>query len=120
MHRQNEVGEFMALLTEMAEATGSAIVGLAHLNKTSTENPLYRIVGSIGFAASIRSALFFGADPNDPTRVALAHGKSNQSELGRTIIFEKVGGGRDDVPLLKPVGFSDADHFDVAVSRRMP
>ncbi|MBO6676585.1 MAG: AAA family ATPase [Rhizobiales bacterium] len=113
MHRQNEVGEFMALLTEMAEATGSAIVGLAHLNKTSTENPLYRIVGSIGFAASIRSALFFGADPNDPTRVALAHGKSNQSELGRTIIFEKVGGGRDDVPLLKPVGFSDADHFDV-------
>lgn len=113
MHRQNEVGEFMALLTEMAEATGSAIVGLAHLNKTSAENPLYRIVGSIGFAASIRSALFFGPDPDDPSRVALAHGKANQSELGRTIIFDKVGGGRDDVPLLKPVGFSDADHFDV-------
>jgi len=113
MHRQNEVGEFMALLTEMAESTGSAIVGLAHLNKTSTESPLYRIVGSIGFAASIRSALFFGPDPNDPTRVALAHGKSNQSEKGRTIIFEKVGGGREDVPLLKPVEFSDADHFDV-------
>lgn len=113
MHRQNEVGEFMALLTEMAEATGSAIVGLAHLNKTSAENPLYRIVGSIGFAASIRSALFFGPDPDDPSRVALAHGKSNQSEKGRTIIFEKVGGGREDVPLLKPVGFSDADQFDV-------
>lgn len=113
MHRQNEVGEFMALLTEMAEATGSAIVGLAHLNKTSTENPLYRIVGSIGFAASIRSALFFGPDPEDPSRVALAHGKANQSELGPTIAFEKIGGGREDVPLLKPVGFSDADHFDV-------
>lgn len=113
MHRQNEVGEFMALLTEMAEATGCAIVGLAHLNKTSTDNPLYRILGSIGFAASIRSALFFGPDPDDPSRVALAHGKANQSELGRTIIFEKVGGGRDEVPLLKPVGFSDADHFDV-------
>ncbi|WP_137390942.1 AAA family ATPase [Rhodoligotrophos defluvii] len=113
MHRQNEVGEFMALLTEMAEATGSAIVGLAHLNKQSTENPLYRIVGSIGFAASIRSALFFGPDPDDPGRVALAHGKANQSEKGKTIVFEKIGGGRDDVPVLRPFAFSDADHYDV-------
>lgn len=113
MHRQNEVGEFMALLTEMAEKTGSAIIGLAHLNKQSTENPLYRIVGSIGFAASIRSALFFGPDPEDPARVALAHGKANQSEKGKTIIFEKIGGGRNDVPVLRPVGFSSADHLDV-------
>ena len=113
MHRQNEVGEFLARLTEIADKTGSAIIGLAHLNKQSNEVPLYRIVGSIGFAASIRSALFLGKDPDDPTRLALAHGKSNAAEIGKTIIFEKIGGGRDDVPVLRPVGFSDATDRDV-------
>lgn len=120
MHRQNEVGEFLARLTEMAEDNGSAIVGIAHLNKQSSENPLYRIVGSIGFAASIRSALFFGPDPADPSRVAMAHGKSNQSELGKTIIFEKLGGGRDDVPVLRPLGYSDVGHQDVCRVVKQP
>jgi hypothetical protein len=120
MHRQNEVGEFLALLTEMAEETGAAIVALAHLNKQGGEHPLYRIVGSIGFVASIRSALFFGTDPSNRERVALAHGKANQSEKGRTIIFEKIGGGRTDVPVLRPVSFSDADETDICRVEKKP
>ena len=119
-HRQNEVGEFLALLTEMAEETGAAIVALAHLNKQGSEHPLYRIVGSIGFVASIRSALFFGTDPSNRERVALAHGKANQSEKGRTIIFEKIGGGRTDVPVLRPVAFSDADETDICRVKKKP
>jgi hypothetical protein len=82
MHRQNEVGEFLAHLTEMAEATGSAVLGIGHLNKQSVEHPLYRIVGSIGFAASIRSALFLGSDPDDADnndRLALAHGRRTRA-----------------------------------------
>jgi hypothetical protein len=120
MHRQNEVGEFLARLTEMAESTGAAIIGLAHLNKQSGESPLYRIVGSIGFVASIRSALFLGSDPQNRERLALAHGKANASEKGKTIIFEKEGGGRDAVLLLKAVGFSDADEVDVCEVQRRP
>lgn len=120
MHRQNEVGEFLATLTEFAEATGAAIVGLGHLNKQSKEHPLYRVVGSIGFMASIRSALFYGTDPDDPSRLALAHGKANASERGRTIVFEKVGGGRKEVPKLKAVGFSDADESAVCAVQSNP
>jgi len=116
MHRQNEDGEFLAQLTEMAEATGCAVLGIGHLNKQSVEHPLYRIVGSIGFAASIRSALFLGADPDDPDnqdRVALAHGKANASPTGKTMLFQRIGGGRDDVPVLEALELSDATATDV-------
>lgn len=120
MHRQNEVGEFLGMLTEIAERTGAAIVGLAHLNKQSNELPMYRIVGSIGFFASIRSALFLGTDPDDRTRLALAHGKANASEKGQTIIFDMVGGGKDDVPLLVPLHLSAATDQDVCKIENNP
>lgn len=113
MHRQNEVGEFLGMLTEIAERTGAAIVGLAHLNKQSNELPMYRIVGSIGFFASIRSALFLGTDPADRERLALAHGKANASEKGQTIVFDMVGGGKEDVPLLVASHHSPATDQDV-------
>jgi Arm domain-containing DNA-binding protein/integrase-like protein len=117
MHRQNEVGEFLAQLTEMSEAIGCAVLGIAHLNKQSVEHPLYRIVGSIGFAASIRSALFLGSDPDDPDnleKVALAHGKHNASEGGKTMLFRKIGGGREEVPTLEALELSDATATDVS------
>ncbi|WP_083101104.1 AAA family ATPase [Pseudophaeobacter leonis] len=113
MNRQNEVGEFLGRLTEIAEDAGCAVLAIGHLNKQSAEHPLYRIVGSIGFAASIRSALFYGTDPTDRSRFALAHGKANASELGKTIIFERFGGGRDGTPVLHPVEFSDANEAEV-------
>lgn len=113
MNRQNEVGEFLGRLTEIAEDAGCAVLAIGHLNKQSAEHPLYRIVGSIGFAASIRSALFYGTDPTDRSRFALAHGKANASELGKTIIFERFGGGRDGTPVLSPVEFSDANEAEV-------
>jgi hypothetical protein len=118
IHRQNEVGEFLALLSEMAESTGAAIVGLGHLNKQTSEPPLFRIVGSIGFAATIRSALFLGTDPLDRSRLALAHGKASASEEGKTIVFDLEGGGRDDVPVLRALSFSDATDVDVCQVQR--
>lgn len=112
MHRQNEVGEFLALLTEMAESTGAAVLGLAHLNKQTNEHPLFRIVGSIGFMASVRSALFLGADPSDPSRLALAHGKANASAKAKTMIFD-MHLGNPDAPELRPVCLSDATAIEV-------
>lgn len=113
MNRQNEVGEFLGRLTEIAEDASCAVLAIGHLNKQTAEHPLYRIVGSIGFAASIRSALFYGTDPTDRSRFALAHGKANASELGKTIIFERLGGGRDGTPALHAIEFSDANEAEV-------
>jgi hypothetical protein len=113
MHRQNDVMEFLSDLTHTARDTGSAILAVAHMNKQSSEHPSYRIVGSIGFAAGVRSILYFGNDPDDQTQRAMAHGKSNVAEKGKSIIFAREGGGRHDVPVLKPITFSDHDEADV-------
>lgn len=113
MNKQNEVGEFLGRLTEIADENHCAVLAIGHLNKQSNEHPLYRIVGSIGFVASIRSALFYGTNPQDRSQYALAHGKANASEKEETIIFEKTGGGRDDVPILHAIGKSNANPFEV-------
>ncbi len=120
MNRQNEVGEFLAQLNEIAEEAGCAIVALAHLNKQTNEHPLFRIVGSIGIVASVRSALFLGNDPADQDRLALAHGKANGTLLGPTITFEKVGGGEGAVPTLAPIEIIDADAVAVCRVEKAP
>jgi AAA domain len=113
MHRQNEVGEFLGRLNDLAEETGCAVLGVGHLNKQGGQDPLFRMVGSIGFLASARSVLFLGSDPADPSKVALAHAKANGSSLGPTISFERSGGSRDQAPQLIPVATIDADYVTV-------
>lgn len=113
MNKQNEVGEFLGRLNEIADEHHCAVLAIGHLNKQSNEHPLYRIVGSIGFVASIRSALFYGTNPQDRSQYALAHGKANSSVEGDTLVFEKTGGGRNDVPLLHAVGKVDANPYEV-------
>src|SRR5262249_43310891 len=54
-----------------------------------------------------------GKDPDNKNRLALAHGKSNAAPKGQTITFEIAGGGRDDVPRLQAVNFSEATEHDV-------
>lgn len=121
MHRQNDVQAFLADLVFAAKDTGTAILAVGHMNKQSGEHPLYRINGSIGFAAGVRSIFYFGKDPDDPSRRAMAHGKTNVGEIGPTILFERVGGGRDDVPVLRSVGISNCDEADVCrVENRPP
>src|SRR5215510_15353832 len=68
--------------------------------------------------ATIRSALFLGTDPSDRNRLALAHGKASASALGKTIVFDLEGGGKEDVPVLRALGFSDATDADVCQVQR--
>jgi len=120
MHRQNDVQEFLSDLTYAARDTGSAILAIAHMNKQTGEDPIYRINGSIGFAAGVRSINYLGRDPDDPNRIALAHGKSNVAVKGQTLLFEKRGGGRNDVPVLEAVGTSEYDEVEVCRNEKRP
>ena len=63
----------------LAAASGSAVVIVRHLAKTTGTNPLYQGGGSIGILATARSGLVVGADPDDPTgaRRVLAVTKGN-------------------------------------------
>jgi hypothetical protein len=83
-HKDHSVRTALGPVAHLAANTGTAVVGVGHLNKGEGGHPLDRVGGSIGFTAAARSVLLFATDPetdeDDPGRV-LAHIKSNLSPL---------------------------------------
>lgn len=77
-HRDAEVRIALEPLVRMADNLGMAIIGLIHLNKSSTD-PLNAVMGSKAFTAVARSVLTVVADPEDEDdrRRLLGVAKSN-------------------------------------------
>ena len=89
-HKDHSVRTALGPVAHLAANTGTAVVGIGHLNKGDGGHPLDRVGGSIGFTAAARSVLLFATDPetdeDDPGRL-LAHLKSNLSPLAVALRF---------------------------------
>ena len=94
-HKDAEVRLALEPLVALAEATDVYVLGIIHVNKSSSTDPLTMLMGSRAFAAVARSVLFVLTDPEDETVRLLGQPKNN---LGRTdlptrsvrIVGEKV------------------------------
>ena len=79
-HRDSSTRRALSELVKLAEETDSALLGLAHTNKSYAIDIVRRTGGSIGFTAQARSVLLVAPDPEateaDTDRV-LVHAKSN-------------------------------------------
>lgn len=80
-HKDAEVRQALEPLVRIADNTGASILGLIHLNKSLTTDPLTMLMGSRAFAAVARAVLFCMIDPDDETARILGQPKNN---LGRT------------------------------------
>jgi len=104
-HKDAEVRVALEPLVALADRTGSAILGLIHVNKATTVDPLTMLMASRAFAAVARAVLFVAVDPEDETgrRRYLGQPKNN---LGTT-----------DLPLLaftiEPMFVADTDEGEV-------
>ncbi len=76
-HKQSELRRVLDPLSGLAEATGVAVIVVAHLNKTQNERAVHRIAGSIGYAAAVRLAYMIANDPEDEERRFLLPVKKN-------------------------------------------
>ena len=93
IHRANECRAISAPLAAIAERQGCAIVAVRHLGKSrGGGHALNAGIGSIDFAAAARSVLLVGQDPDDPSRRAVVHVKSNLAPLGEAIGYTLEGG----------------------------
>jgi AAA domain len=90
MHRANEVRSVMAGLIKLAEHTNCAIVCVRHLRKEAGGKALFKGLGSIDFAASVRSILYVGS--TDKGDNCIAHSKCNLAPKGRTMKYEVKDG----------------------------
>lgn len=88
-NRDHDVRRALALLADLAERTGAAVLAVRHLRKAGADNPLYRGGGSIGIIGAARSGLLVARDPDDPSglRRVLAVTKSNLGPLPPSLVF---------------------------------
>ena len=89
-HKDADVRQALEPLSAFADAAGVAVLGLIHVNKSSTTDPLTALMASRAFAAVARSVLFVMADPNDEAVRLLGHPKSNLGKLMPTLAFRVV------------------------------
>jgi putative DNA primase/helicase len=81
------ITELFRSLTAVARRKNVAILATAHLSKTPTHRPIYRVRGSLEYVSAARSVLLLTADANDPTRRILHQIKSSYGPLAPPLAF---------------------------------
>lgn len=76
-HKHNEVAPALLRLRRIAETSQCAILLIHHGNKSSSDQPLLKIAGSVGITAVSRHVLYVGAHPDDETLRVVGIAKSN-------------------------------------------
>jgi hypothetical protein len=79
-HKDADVRRALEPLASLADAAGVTVLGLIHVNKSTSTDPLNTLMASRAFAAVARSVLFVMTDPDDEKIRLLGIAKSN---LGR-------------------------------------
>ena len=80
-HKDGEVRQALEPLVAALDRTGCTGIGLIHVNKSTSTDPLTTLMASRAFAAVARAVLFVMVDPNDEHTRLLGQPKNN---LGRS------------------------------------
>lgn len=86
-HRANETRPVLDGLGKLADRTGCAIVITRHFSKGIGGSAIYRGMGSIDITGAARCELVVGRDPEDSSKVIMAHSKSNLGPLGPSLAY---------------------------------
>jgi AAA domain len=82
-HRDRELRTALEPLVGLGDATGCAIAGLAHFNKSASSDPMNLITGSRAFGSVTRAVLAAARDPDrEDDSYVLSQEKNNLGRLG--------------------------------------
>jgi hypothetical protein len=76
-HKDAEVRQALEPLVKMADESGAAVLGLLHVNKSGSTDPLTALMGSRAFSAVSRAVLFVVESSEDPTIKIMGQPKNN-------------------------------------------
>ncbi len=93
--RDSDIRMLLAPLAEMAERTGTTVVGVMHLNKKEQKQIINRAQGSIAFVASARAVFGVVKDKDVPGRVLFLSIKMNvgKEPSGLSYRFQEAENG---------------------------
>jgi hypothetical protein len=80
-HKDAEVRRALEPVSALANRTGANVLGLIHVNKGQSLDPLTSLMGSRAFAAVARAVLYMMTDPDNEAQILLGQPKNN---LGRS------------------------------------
>jgi hypothetical protein len=80
-HKDAEVRQGLEPVVALAGRTGASVLGVIHVNKSGSSDPLNALMASRAFTAVARAVLFVMLDPEEETTRLLGQPKNN---LGRT------------------------------------
>jgi hypothetical protein len=98
-----QIREKLSHLAISAQPTNCAILIVRHLNKGSSENPLYRGSGSIGIIATARTGLLVTQHPSDENKRLLVPLKNNLSEKASNLVYQVIANA-DGIPTIQWLG----------------
>ena len=105
-----KIRQTLSYLVNLAQNTGCAFLIVRHLNKGSSENPLYQGSGSIGIIATVRTGLMVIQHPSDEKQRLLVPIKNNFSERASNLTYQVIANARG-IPSIQWLG---ANHYPVA------
>jgi hypothetical protein len=85
-HKDADVRRALEPLAHLADTTGAVVLGIIHVNKGASRDPLNMVMGSRAFTAVARFVWFVAEDP--------------ENEFGRVLGQSKNNLGRSDLPSL--------------------
>jgi DNA repair protein RadA/Sms len=86
-NRADHTRPLLSQLSKLAARSNCAIVAVRHLNKRTSDQALYRGMGSIDLTAACRSVLLVVVDPQDSSKSILFQIKSNLAAQGAAIAY---------------------------------
>jgi hypothetical protein len=98
-----KIRDTFSLLAYLAQRTNCTVLIVRHLNKGSSENPLYRGGGSIGIIAMARAGLLVVQHPSDENKRLLVAIKNNLAEQASNLTYQVVGNA-DGIPSIHWLG----------------
>jgi hypothetical protein len=90
-HKDADVRKALEPLVAMADRTRSSILGLIHVNKSGSTDPLTALMASRAFSAVARSVLFAMADPDEEGMRLLGQPKNNLGPEQKVLAYRIIG-----------------------------
>lgn len=84
-HKDHDVRKALEPLVKMAIASQAAVLGLIHVNKSGSTDPLSTLMGSRAFSAVARAVLYVAENPENREEKVMMQAKNN---LGRSDLPE--------------------------------
>lgn len=116
-HKNADVRQALQPLVQLAQDFGVAVLLVSHLNKATETRAMYRLSGSIAFAAIARTVLLVSRDPDEPDCRHLVVAKNNVGRDSVGLRYRVVGRPRlgypEGIPRIEWIGLSEQTAEDL-------